>query len=79
MKITFLHSGSGDWVGMYIDDELDAEGHSLDEKRVAEISAKAVRGHLDEEISIESIWSQDSDLERYGYCCPKTLPKSGTI
>jgi hypothetical protein len=31
-KITFVHTADYDWMGMYIDGKLAAEGHNLDYK-----------------------------------------------
>lgn len=37
VKITLVSGDDGDWIGMYVDGELKAEGHSLSERRVLEV------------------------------------------
>jgi hypothetical protein len=35
VKVTFVYSDEGDWIGMYIDEKLYRQGHSLGEEEVA--------------------------------------------
>jgi hypothetical protein len=35
-KITLVASDDGDWIGLYKDGVLEAEGHSLNERQVLE-------------------------------------------
>ena len=58
MKIRLLHSGSGDWIGLYVDGKLLMENHSLDESEV--ITA------LMPEVDFKDVWSTDEYLEEYG-------------
>jgi hypothetical protein len=66
-KIGFLHSGAGDWVGMYIDGKLAAEGHELQVETVAKL--------LEPQAEIVNVYSEDEDLDRYGNSCPKHWPR----
>jgi len=64
--IKFLHSDGGDWIGLYIDDKLVDEGHSIPEERLAEILLPKAK--------ILSVYAKD-ELEEYGNRCPQTWPK----
>lgn len=41
MKVTLVHSSDGDWVGMYFDDKLIDQGHSIRVSDVLEHLIKA--------------------------------------
>lgn len=36
-KISFLHSDTGDWVGVYVNDELIYEGHNVDARMLIKL------------------------------------------
>jgi len=65
MKIRLLHSGAGDWVGLYIDGELITEGHSIDELSMINM--------LLPNADAKSVWGSEY-LEEYGNHCPKNFP-----
>lgn len=67
MKIRLLHSGAGDWVGLYVDNNLIIEGHSLDEEEVI----KAIVP----DANFKTIWHNDEYLEEYGNRCPDNWPE----
>lgn len=64
MKIGLFHSGGGDWVGLYVNGNLVAENHNLDEAELLRELSK----HLSFEF--EDVWSNDEELDRYGNSCP---------
>jgi hypothetical protein len=69
MNISLLHSGGGDWVGLYIDGILIEEDHNLSEDQILDILAPIFG------FSFESFWDKkESYLERYNNHCPKNLP-----
>lgn len=42
-KVQFVHSDQGDWVGMYINGHLAAQGHSLAPEEVASALANSAQ------------------------------------
>lgn len=66
MKISLLHSGCGDWVGMYVDGNLVIEDHRLRETELLH----ELRKHLN--FDFENLWSKDEYLDHYGNSCPDT-------
>jgi hypothetical protein len=67
MKIRLLHSGAGDWIGLYLDDKLVAEDHNLSEGEMVQ--------YLLPKSDFKDIWSDDEDLEEYGNRCPDIWPE----
>lgn len=66
MKVKFLYSGDADWVGMYVDDTLVYEGHSIEPEDVVRHLGIPVFFHIDK---------SESSLERFGYRCPTQWQK----
>lgn len=66
MKIRLLHSGCGDWIGLYIDNELVIEDHSLQEEQLLKELSKRLN------FEYESVWSKEYELDKYGNSCPNT-------
>lgn len=67
MKLHIVRSGSGDWEGLYIDNDLIVEDHYLD---VSDVLA-ALKKYFNFEFDYN--YSTDNDLDRYGNGCPATF------
>ena len=68
VRVHFITTEDGDWVAMYVNGKLIAEGHSLSHEQVAE----EIPGVL---VTTEE-WGID-ELVPYGYSFPKELPDAG--
>jgi hypothetical protein len=68
-SVKLLHSGSGDWVGIYVNDKLVDEGHSIGSDMIKIFMRKIMP-----EIKYKDEYSADEYLERYGNRCPDTWP-----
>lgn len=66
-KIRLLHSDEGDWVGLYIDRKLVAEGHSIGEYDMVKL--------LVPDAELKQYWDTASIIENSGGKCPLELPR----
>ena len=67
--VSLLHSGAGDWVGLYINNILVMEDHNLSEREILEKLATIF------DFSFENLWDEKEDyLDRFGGRCPENLP-----
>jgi len=65
-RVSFLRSGSGDWIGMYIDGKLVREGHSISEEEMVEL--------LLPKVVVKTLYGSE-DLEEFGNHCPNEWNK----
>ena len=70
MKIRFLSSMSGDWVGMYINGELKIEGHSLHPLDIVELILNNLNIQYEAKL-VEDIY----ELLDYSGRCPEIFPE----